>query len=95
MIVPLRLTLFSLLPPADALCREGNTPDHHLTITYSQLLKQVCKCANALKQLGKSSAFIFLCPSSSDNYRSVVSGVIMLVHPKHIQLCIAFSNQYK
>ncbi|XP_062843407.1 acyl-CoA synthetase short chain family member 2 like [Trichomycterus rosablanca] len=31
---------------------EGNSPDHHMTITYSQLLKQVCKCANALKQLG-------------------------------------------
>ncbi|KAI5092803.1 acetyl-coenzyme A synthetase, cytoplasmic [Silurus meridionalis] len=31
---------------------EGNSPDHHLTITYSQLLKQVCRCANALKQLG-------------------------------------------
>ncbi|XP_030629309.1 acyl-CoA synthetase short chain family member 2 like [Chanos chanos] len=31
---------------------EGNSPDHHLKITYSQLLKQVCRCANALKQLG-------------------------------------------
>ncbi|GAA6098237.1 acyl-CoA synthetase short chain family member 2 like isoform X1 [Tachysurus ichikawai] len=31
---------------------EGNLPDHHLTITYSQLLKEVCRCANALKQLG-------------------------------------------
>ncbi|KAK2868429.1 hypothetical protein Q7C36_000300 [Tachysurus vachellii] len=31
---------------------EGNSPDHHLTITYSQLLKEVCRCANALKQLG-------------------------------------------
>ncbi|KAK3513689.1 hypothetical protein QTP70_028781 [Hemibagrus guttatus] len=31
---------------------EGNSPDHYLTITYSQLLKQVCRCANALKQLG-------------------------------------------
>ncbi|XP_072524694.1 acyl-CoA synthetase short chain family member 2 like [Salminus brasiliensis] len=31
---------------------EGNSPDHHLTITYSQLLKQVCRCANALKQMG-------------------------------------------
>ncbi|XP_057190704.1 acyl-CoA synthetase short chain family member 2 like isoform X1 [Triplophysa rosa] len=32
--------------------REGNSPDHHLTITYSQLLRQVCRCANALKLLG-------------------------------------------
>ncbi|KAF4076512.1 hypothetical protein AMELA_G00215990 [Ameiurus melas] len=31
---------------------EGNSPDHQLTITYSQLLKQVCRCANSLKQLG-------------------------------------------
>ncbi|XP_051990395.1 acyl-CoA synthetase short chain family member 2 like [Xyrauchen texanus] len=31
---------------------EGNSPDHHLTITYSQLLRQVCRCANALKLLG-------------------------------------------
>ncbi|XP_066512177.1 acetyl-coenzyme A synthetase, cytoplasmic-like [Hoplias malabaricus] len=31
---------------------EGNSPGHRLTITYSQLLKQVCRCANALKQLG-------------------------------------------
>ncbi|XP_022534691.2 acyl-CoA synthetase short chain family member 2 like [Astyanax mexicanus] len=31
---------------------EGNSPDHHMTITYSQLLKQVCRCANALKQMG-------------------------------------------
>lgn len=31
---------------------EGNSPDHHTEITYSQLLCQVCKCANALKRLG-------------------------------------------
>uniref|UniRef100_A0AAR2KNK7 Acetyl-coenzyme A synthetase, cytoplasmic n=1 Tax=Pygocentrus nattereri TaxID=42514 RepID=A0AAR2KNK7_PYGNA len=31
---------------------EGNSPDLRLTITYSQLLKQVCRCANALKKLG-------------------------------------------
>ncbi|TSR27760.1 Acetyl-coenzyme A synthetase, cytoplasmic [Bagarius yarrelli] len=31
---------------------EGNSPDYHTTITYSQLLKQVCRCANVLKQLG-------------------------------------------
>nr|XP_055059570.1 acyl-CoA synthetase short chain family member 2 like isoform X1 [Misgurnus anguillicaudatus] len=31
---------------------EGNSPDHHLTITYSRLLRQVCRCANALKLLG-------------------------------------------
>ncbi|KAF3698712.1 Acetyl-coenzyme A synthetase, cytoplasmic [Channa argus] len=31
---------------------EGNSPDHYMTITYSQLLGQVCRCANVLKQLG-------------------------------------------
>ncbi|XP_026873237.2 acyl-CoA synthetase short chain family member 2 like [Electrophorus electricus] len=31
---------------------EGNLPAHHQTITYGQLLKQVCRCANALKQTG-------------------------------------------
>lgn len=31
---------------------EGNSPDHHTEITYSQLLCQVCKCANMLKKLG-------------------------------------------
>lgn len=36
--------------------REGNSPDHHLTITYSQLLRQVCRCANALKLLGKTTS---------------------------------------
>eukprot|EP00067_Danio_rerio_P009559 NP_001264046.1 acetyl-coenzyme A synthetase, cytoplasmic [Danio rerio] len=30
----------------------GNSPDHHLTITYNQLLRNVCRCANALKLLG-------------------------------------------
>uniref|UniRef100_A0A4W5LK02 acetate--CoA ligase n=1 Tax=Hucho hucho TaxID=62062 RepID=A0A4W5LK02_9TELE len=32
--------------------REGNSPDHHMAITYSQLLGQVCRCANVLKQMG-------------------------------------------
>uniref|UniRef100_A0A8K9UU94 Propionate--CoA ligase n=1 Tax=Oncorhynchus mykiss TaxID=8022 RepID=A0A8K9UU94_ONCMY len=31
---------------------EGNSPDHHMAITYSQLLGQVCRCANVLKQMG-------------------------------------------
>lgn len=31
---------------------EGNSPDHHLTISYNQLLRNVCRCANALKLLG-------------------------------------------
>uniref|UniRef100_A0A7N9B246 acetate--CoA ligase n=1 Tax=Mastacembelus armatus TaxID=205130 RepID=A0A7N9B246_9TELE len=31
---------------------EGNSPDHHMTITYHQLLRQVCRCANVLKQMG-------------------------------------------
>uniref|UniRef100_A0A673KUF1 Acetyl-coenzyme A synthetase n=1 Tax=Sinocyclocheilus rhinocerous TaxID=307959 RepID=A0A673KUF1_9TELE len=31
---------------------EGNSPDHHQTITYNQLLRNVCRCANALKLLG-------------------------------------------
>ncbi|XP_028283036.1 acyl-CoA synthetase short chain family member 2 like [Parambassis ranga] len=31
---------------------EGNSPDHHMTITYRQLLSQVCRCANVLKQMG-------------------------------------------
>ncbi|XP_039505071.1 acyl-CoA synthetase short chain family member 2 like isoform X1 [Pimephales promelas] len=31
---------------------EGNSPDHHLTVTYNQLLRNVCRCANALKLLG-------------------------------------------
>lgn len=31
---------------------EGNSPDQHLTITYNQLLNEVCRCANVLKQMG-------------------------------------------
>lgn len=31
---------------------EGNSPDHHMAITYRQLLSQVCRCANVLKQMG-------------------------------------------
>nr|XP_029509484.1 acetyl-coenzyme A synthetase, cytoplasmic-like [Oncorhynchus nerka] len=31
---------------------EGNSPDHHEAITYSQLLGQVCRCSNTLKQMG-------------------------------------------
>ncbi|XP_062337899.1 acyl-CoA synthetase short chain family member 2 like [Osmerus eperlanus] len=31
---------------------EGNSPDHSMAITYSQLLSQVCRCANVLKQMG-------------------------------------------
>uniref|UniRef100_A0A3Q1JCB3 Propionate--CoA ligase n=1 Tax=Anabas testudineus TaxID=64144 RepID=A0A3Q1JCB3_ANATE len=31
---------------------EGNSPDHHMTITYRQLLSQVCRCANVLKTMG-------------------------------------------
>uniref|UniRef100_A0A8C9X3C4 Acetyl-coenzyme A synthetase n=1 Tax=Sander lucioperca TaxID=283035 RepID=A0A8C9X3C4_SANLU len=31
---------------------EGNSPDHHMAITYSQLLSQVCRCANVLKKMG-------------------------------------------
>ncbi|XP_017266277.1 acyl-CoA synthetase short chain family member 2 like [Kryptolebias marmoratus] len=31
---------------------EGNSPDHHLTITYRQLLSHVCRCANVLKKMG-------------------------------------------
>ncbi|XP_028988588.1 acyl-CoA synthetase short chain family member 2 like [Betta splendens] len=31
---------------------EGNSPDHHVTITYRQLLSQVCRCANVLKRMG-------------------------------------------
>ncbi|XP_076004436.1 acyl-CoA synthetase short chain family member 2 like [Genypterus blacodes] len=31
---------------------EGNSPDHHMAITYRQLLSHVCRCANVLKQLG-------------------------------------------
>lgn len=34
--------------------REGNSPDHHLAITYHQLLSQVCRCANVLKQMGEN-----------------------------------------
>ncbi|CDQ96015.1 unnamed protein product, partial [Oncorhynchus mykiss] len=32
--------------------REGNSPDHHEAITYGQLLGQVCRCSNTLKQMG-------------------------------------------
>uniref|UniRef100_A0A8C9VYS1 Acetyl-coenzyme A synthetase n=1 Tax=Scleropages formosus TaxID=113540 RepID=A0A8C9VYS1_SCLFO len=32
--------------------REGNSPDHQLTITYNTLLVQVCKCANVLREMG-------------------------------------------
>lgn len=35
------------------LFREGNSPDHHLSVTYHQLLSQVCRCANVLKQMGE------------------------------------------
>ncbi|KAI3374757.1 hypothetical protein L3Q82_021315, partial [Scortum barcoo] len=31
---------------------EGNSPDQHMAITYRQLLNQVCRCANVLKQMG-------------------------------------------
>ncbi|XP_030016423.1 acyl-CoA synthetase short chain family member 2 like [Sphaeramia orbicularis] len=31
---------------------EGNSPDHHMVITYRQLLSQVCRCANVLKKMG-------------------------------------------
>ncbi|XP_038843842.1 acyl-CoA synthetase short chain family member 2 like isoform X2 [Salvelinus namaycush] len=31
---------------------EGNSPDHHEAITYGQLLGQVCRCSNVLKQMG-------------------------------------------
>uniref|UniRef100_A0A8C2D8B6 Propionate--CoA ligase n=1 Tax=Cyprinus carpio TaxID=7962 RepID=A0A8C2D8B6_CYPCA len=31
---------------------EGNSPNHHQTITYNQLLRNVCRCANGLKLLG-------------------------------------------
>uniref|UniRef100_A0A1A8J7N4 Acetyl-coenzyme A synthetase n=1 Tax=Nothobranchius kuhntae TaxID=321403 RepID=A0A1A8J7N4_NOTKU len=31
---------------------EGNSPDHHMTVTYRQLLSHVCRCANVLKQMG-------------------------------------------
>uniref|UniRef100_A0A671VMV0 Acetyl-coenzyme A synthetase n=1 Tax=Sparus aurata TaxID=8175 RepID=A0A671VMV0_SPAAU len=31
---------------------EGNSPDHHMSITYRQLLSQVCRCANVLKKMG-------------------------------------------
>uniref|UniRef100_A0A3B3CPK5 Acetyl-coenzyme A synthetase, cytoplasmic n=1 Tax=Oryzias melastigma TaxID=30732 RepID=A0A3B3CPK5_ORYME len=31
---------------------EGNSPEHHLTITYQQLLSRVCRCANVLKKMG-------------------------------------------
>nr|XP_023682052.1 acetyl-coenzyme A synthetase, cytoplasmic-like [Paramormyrops kingsleyae] len=31
---------------------EGNSPDHHLSITYNSLLAQVCKCANVLRHMG-------------------------------------------
>lgn len=34
--------------------REGNSPDQHQTITYNQLLKEVCRCANTLCQMGRS-----------------------------------------
>ena len=33
--------------------REGNDPDDSSSITYSELLEQVCKFANVLKSLGK------------------------------------------
>uniref|UniRef100_A0A3Q2FFU8 Propionate--CoA ligase n=1 Tax=Cyprinodon variegatus TaxID=28743 RepID=A0A3Q2FFU8_CYPVA len=31
---------------------EGNSPEHHKTITYGQVLSHTCRCANVLKQLG-------------------------------------------
>lgn len=38
---------------ACCLVREGNSPDHHQTITYSHLLSHVCRCANVLKKMGE------------------------------------------
>ncbi|MGH0156123.1 UNVERIFIED_CONTAM: hypothetical protein FKN15_030842 [Acipenser sinensis] len=35
---------------------EGNSPSHSCSITYNQLLKQVCKFANVLKNMGKQNA---------------------------------------
>uniref|UniRef100_A0AAV2JTQ8 Acetyl-coenzyme A synthetase N-terminal domain-containing protein n=2 Tax=Knipowitschia caucasica TaxID=637954 RepID=A0AAV2JTQ8_KNICA len=34
---------------------EGNSPDQHSQITYSQLLSQVCRCSNVLKKLGTNT----------------------------------------
>uniref|UniRef100_A0A3B5Q637 Acetyl-coenzyme A synthetase n=1 Tax=Xiphophorus maculatus TaxID=8083 RepID=A0A3B5Q637_XIPMA len=31
---------------------EGNSPEHHTTITYGQMLSSVCRCANVLKRMG-------------------------------------------
>ncbi|XP_007564246.1 acyl-CoA synthetase short chain family member 2 like isoform X1 [Poecilia formosa] len=31
---------------------EGNSPEHHTTITYGQMLSHVCHCANVLKRMG-------------------------------------------
>ncbi|XP_008432543.1 acyl-CoA synthetase short chain family member 2 like [Poecilia reticulata] len=31
---------------------EGNSPEHHTSITYSQMLSHVCRCANVLKRMG-------------------------------------------
>ncbi|XP_014848880.1 PREDICTED: acetyl-coenzyme A synthetase, cytoplasmic-like isoform X1 [Poecilia mexicana] len=31
---------------------EGNSPEHHTTITYGQMLSHVCRCANVLKRMG-------------------------------------------
>ena len=41
-------------------CREGNVPGESKKITYKELLQEVCKFANVLKDKGKPSAFVLL-----------------------------------
>jgi len=41
--------------------REGNDPDDSSQITYSELLKQVCKFANVLKAKGASISYTLYC----------------------------------
>lgn len=48
------LWLHDTLSSCVMFAREGNSPDHHTTITYRQLLSQVCRCANVLKQMGEA-----------------------------------------
>ena len=48
--------IYSFLPVL-VQCREGNFPGDSKKITYKELLQEVCKFANVLKDKGKSSAF--------------------------------------
>lgn len=55
--------VFTILPVL-VKCREGNFPGDSKKITYSELLLEVCKFANVLKDKGKINGKLsILCPA--------------------------------